>query len=343
MPSETRHVVTFSGPHSVDVHEEPVPDPGADEVLVTATVSGISPGTERLVYRGEAPDGMAADASLSSLGGDLSFPLRYGYCNVGRVASVGQNVDPSWVGRRVFAFQPHVSAYTTTPDALIPLPESVTDDEAVFIPNVETAVNLVMDGRPVLGERVVVFGQGVVGLLTTALLDRHAVGLSTVEPSPDRRARSEALGAARSVPPSDLEALHDSMTFDGDRPDGADLVYELTGRPSVLDDAIACAGFDARIVVGSWYGTKRAPIDLGSRFHRARITITSSQVSTIAPRYRGRWTKARRMNTVLHVLSTIDGPIVPVRRYSIHDAPTAYQDLDSEGDTLVQPVFQYDA
>ena len=341
MSTASRHVVTFTAPHSVEVRDEPLPDPSADEVLVETIVSGISPGTERLVYRGEAPQNMTADSALASLGGDLSFPLRYGYCNVGRVVKVGANLDRAWSGQRVFAFQPHVSAFVSTPDALVPLPDDISDDAAVFLPNVETAVTLVMDGRPVLGENVVVFGQGVVGLLTTRLLGRHPVRVWTVEPSDDRRAQSKQLGIEQSVSPSDLETLRHALRSD-DAADGADLVYELSGRPSVLDDALSVAGFDTRIVVGSWYGTKRAPIDLGRRFHRGRISITSSQVSTLAPRYRGRWTKSRRMRTALDLLSTFNEPIVPVRRYAVGDAPDAYRDLDAVSDDLAQPVLEYD-
>lgn len=347
-----RHVVTFTAPRTVTVETGPLPEPTADQVRVRTTRSGISPGTERLVYRGEAPDQLAADAALEALGGGLAFPLSYGYCAVGVVDAVGDTVDPAWKGRRVFAFQPHASAFVAAPDALIPLPDAVSDDDAVFLPNMETAVNLVMDARPLVGETAVVIGQGIVGLLATALLARFPLGaLYTTDLHPMRREWSERLGATRSFDPSaDADALPDALGIT--HPDatdagqeeayeGADVVLEVSGAPQVLNDAVACAGFDSRIVVGSWYGTKQAPVDLGGRFHRARIDIVSSQVSTVAPALRGRWSKARRMDTVLDLLPDLAPHRLITDRAPVTDAPALYRRLDTAPNAVLQPVFTY--
>jgi len=348
MSSQTRRVLRFVGPRRVSVDTEPLSPPAEDEVLVETVLSAVSPGTEKLIYRGEAPAGLAADSALNSLSNDLDFPLLYGYSCVGQVTDVGKEVSANWRGRRVFAFHPHVSRFTASPENLLPLPDDVSWTEGVLIPNAETAVNLLMDGAPVLGENVVVFGQGVVGLLTTALLSAHPIGaLYTVEPDSTRRTWSESLGADRSFSPEAEEALANTLqvsaepqSIDGSTPEGADLVFELSGIPDVLNQALEVVGFDARIVLGSWYGTRRAPINLGGRFHRSRVSIISSQVSTIDPAYRGRWSKERRMETVLDLLPDLEGEAFVEDPEPLDRAPDVYDQLD-RGEGPVQPVFHY--
>jgi threonine dehydrogenase-like Zn-dependent dehydrogenase len=251
----------------------------------------------------------------------------------------------------VFSFQPHVSHFTATPDALVPLPDDVDDADAVLLPNVETAVNLCMDGRPMMGEDVVVFGQGVVGLLTTRLLADHPVGtLYTVEPRPGRRDRSTDFGADRSFAPDALSAMADRLDLrhadareaDDDQYEGADLVYELSGHPDVVNQALSVAGYAARIVLGSWYGRRKAPIDLGGRFHRSHVEILSSQVSRIHPRHRGRWTKGRRMTTVLRLLPELRPRTLITDTVPLDEAASVYRRFDEGDDDLLQPVFRYD-
>jgi threonine dehydrogenase-like Zn-dependent dehydrogenase len=148
----------------------------------------------------------------------------------------------------------------------------------------ETALSFLMDGRPMIGERVAVFGQGVVGLLTTALLARFPLsGLVTFDRYPLRREWSSRLGNEE-VPQLASATLDEARELlQGDQAAGADLVYELSGNPQALNQAIALTSYHGRIVIGSWYGQKRAELDLGGRFHRSQIQLISSQVSHIAP------------------------------------------------------------
>ena len=338
MDSPTRQRVQFPAPEEAEVITEEVPSPGPGEVRVHTEYSAISPGTERLVYQGQVPGDLEADASIEALQGDtLSYPISYGYACAGRVEALGGGVNPEWEGAPVFSFQPHVSRFVASTEHLVRLPDEAALTDAVMIPSLETAVNLVMDGRPMIGEVVLVLGQGVVGLLTTHLLARHPLAaLVAVEPDEARRARAAAAGA---------EALSSIDDWDGpaatDALDRADLTYELTGRPAVLDNAVQATGYDGRIVVGSWYGTKAAAIDLGSHFHRSRMQIVSSQVSTIDPSLRGRWTKGRRMGVVLDLL----GEVAPSRlisdRFPVAEAPSVYQQL-AAGTSMLQPVFTYE-
>lgn len=352
MSSLTRRIVTFPAPQQVEVAQEPLRTPEPGEVQVRTTMSAISPGTERLIYRGDVPSESVADPSIDALTGGLAFPLTYGYAVVGDVEAVGQDVDATWKGQRVFSFQPHVSHFVAPTEAVVPVPDGVRNEDAVLIPNLETAVNFLMDGRPMIGERVVVFGQGVVGLLTTVLASRHPLAcLLTVEPLPERRSQSKSWGADRSYDPtSGLDALRDALNVTTAEPEevgdagyeGADLVYELSGTPSVLNDAVSVTGYSGRIVVGSWYGSKTASVDLGGRFHRSRIQLLSSQVSSVDPRLRGRWTKDRRMDTVLDLLSQIRPGDLVTDVFSQQEAEDAYEKLDrDDGETILQPVFRY--
>jgi threonine dehydrogenase-like Zn-dependent dehydrogenase len=307
--------------------------------LVRTLLSAISPGTEALIYRGLFPEDLPVDETIPALVGRFSYPLKYGYCTVGEVAAVGPDVDPAWLGRQVFAFHPHESHFTTAVADLLPLPEGISAQEAVFLPNMETAVNLVMDGRPLLGERVAVLGQGVIGLLTAALLARFPLEcLATVARYPMRRQASLALGATASLAAEqeDFQARMQALL-----PGGADLCYELTGSPEALNEAIGLTGFDGRVVIGSWYGRKQAALDLGGRFHRSRIRLISSQVSTLAPELTGRWNKRRRFDLAWQMLRLVRPAGFITHRFPIQAARQAYQLMDESAEQTIQVLLEY--
>ncbi|EMA04576.1 alcohol dehydrogenase [Haloarcula vallismortis] len=318
----------FTGAESVRVDEEAVPDPGPSQVRVRTELSGISPGTELLVYRGEIDSEFATDETIDALDGTFSYPLQYGYAAIGRVTAIGDEVDDSWLDRRVFAFNPHESHFLAEPSSLIPT--TLPPEQAVFIPNVEAAVNFVMDARPRIGARVVVFGQGPVGLLTTGLLaDFPLASLVTVDPCASRRQLSEALGADRSVSPENL----------GDT--DADITFELSGNPPALDRAIDATGYAGQVIVGSWYGSKGVSLDLGHHFHRSHIRVRSSQVSRIDPDHADRWDKDRRLDVVRSWLSDTDLSALLTHEIDIERAGDAYQLLSNRPDDAVQVVLTY--
>lgn len=329
----TRRSVVFAGPREVCVEEAPLPQPGPGQVLVETALSAISAGTEMLVYRDQFPPGMSVDLTIDSLGDAFAYPLHYGYAAVGRVAGQGAGVAGDWSGRLVFAFQPHTSHFLAAPADLIPVPEGISPEAAAFLPNVETAVNLLQDGAPLLGERVVVFGQGIVGLLTTSLLARFPLDrLVTVDSYATRREASLEAGAHAAFAPDALDGLPEG---------GADLVYELSGSPAALNQAIAVTGYGGRIVVGSWYGQKQASLDLGGRFHRNRIQIISSQVSTIAPHLRGRWDKPRRLTAAWRMVAQIAPDRWITHRFPVAQAPDAYPLLDQQPSETIQVILTY--
>mgnify|MGYP005846838403 CR=1 FL=1 len=319
----------FTAPRRAELREETLPAPREDEVLVRTRYSAISAGTESLFYTGLQPPGMKLDSALPGLSGTTGYPVSYGYSLVGTVVESGPAADPGLLGREVFAFHPHATHAILPSKEVTPLPENLDPLDAVFFPNMETAVNLVLDGAPLFGERVAVLGLGIVGLLTAALLARFPlaalVGLDSREP---RRRAALELGA---------QSCPETPETRGDM----DLVYELTGNPAALDTALDLCGFHSRLCVGSWYGAKTHPVALGGDFHRNRVRVFSSQVSTIAPELSGRWTRERRAEAAWGELGRIRPGRLVTHRFPLSFCSEAYSLIQEGPEDMLQVVFTY--
>jgi 2-desacetyl-2-hydroxyethyl bacteriochlorophyllide A dehydrogenase len=323
-------VLYFQAPGRIEIREEDVPEPGRGEVRIQTDFSAISAGTELLLYRGQVEAGTVLDEALPSLSGTVDYPLAYGYAAVGRVVSQGEGVEGHLLGRRVFAFETHRSSFLARPEALHIVPEDVPAECASFLPTVETGIGLIHDARPLIGERVLVVGQGVVGLVTTSLLSRFPLArLVTVDRWEARRRLSVELGAASSVSPEDL----DETDFD--------LSFEVSGSPDALDSALAATGLEGRVIVGSWYGEKRANLDLGTHFHRGRLSLRSSQVSRLSPRLTARWTKDRRFQVALAAAARLPARKLVSHRFPFERAAEAYRLLDESPDGCLQVLLTY--
>lgn len=329
----------FTKPFAVEVREQLLPLPAAGELLVKTSCSAISAGTEMLVYRGQIPGAMTLDAGLDSLQGAADYPLQYGYASVGLVQQIGEGVDPEWIGKRVFSFQPHASHFLATPASVIVLPDDIEPEAAVFLANMETAVNLVQDGAPAIGERIAVLGQGVVGLLLTSLLSRFPLAdLTAVDGVAARRAQALLAGARRASAP---EAVAESLQRQSSTYNGADLIYEVSGVPEALNLAVSLSGYSSRIVIGSWYGNKSTVVPLGGEAHRNRLHISTSQVSTIAPQLSGRWDKARRFELAWEMIRQIRPQQLITHRAPLHDAAALYKLLHEAPGDVLQAIFRF--
>jgi 2-desacetyl-2-hydroxyethyl bacteriochlorophyllide A dehydrogenase len=340
-----RKTLYFTAPGQVEIRQELLPEPGAHDVLVETVCSAISAGTEMLIYQDRFPRSLESDSVISGLRGGFRYPLAYGYANAGVVRKIGNEVDSSWQGKHVFSFQPHTSHYICHPDSLIPIPSSLSPDTACFLPNMETAVNLVQDGAPVLGERVLVLGQGVVGLFATALLSEFPLDALVIVDRFDLRCK---MGLAECQKSTGLSCALISPGTDDFREQalttlkqGADLTFELSGNPAALNDAIKLTRFSGRVVIGSWYGEKPAEIDLGSTFHRSRIKLISSQVSTISPELSSRWDKQRRFDAAWKALERIRPARWITHRFAIDQAADAYRLLDQNPEKALQVILEY--
>ena len=330
-----RKTLYFTAPRQVEIREESLPALGPDEVLVETICSAISAGTEMLVYRGEFTQLQDSHDAVSS---DLKYPCAYGYACAGIIRETGSHVNKDLRDKLVFGFQPHTSSFIIQPSSLIVAPASFSAEICSFLPNMETAVNLIQDAAPLLGERALVIGQGVVGLLVTSLLKEFPLeSLVTADRYPLRRQASLELGAHDSFDPEIALAsqphVYAQKKFD--------LTFELSGSPDALNDAIALTAFSGRVVIGSWYGEKRTEIDLGGTFHRSRIKLISSQVSTIAPELRGRWDKARRFGVAWEALKRIQPQKWITHRFPVEQADKAYRLLDENPQETIQVLLTY--
>ena len=332
--------IWFTSPRNVELRSATATPPGVGQVRIEALFSGISHGTEMLVYRGECPRSLSLDSALPTLRGDFNFPINYGYASVGRIVDAGSDVVELAQGDLVFAFNPHQTCYTVPISAVIRLPRELDPRIGVFAANLETAVNALLDAAPRLGERVVVIGQGVVGLLITQLARRAGASLVvTSDLYEKRRQLSQSAGADMVLDPA-IESLSERVSaLTGGT--GADVVIEASGQPQALNDAIAAAGLEGRVVVVSWYGTKRADLALGSDFHRKRVTLKSSQVSSLDPSLSARWSLVRRRELAVRYLAELSlgeliSHVLPFDR-----AAEAYRLIDERPAEIIQVVLDY--
>lgn len=345
----TARQLWFTAPYQLDIREQHLPDIQTDQVLVKTHCSAVSAGTEMLVYRGQLPDDIALDASLEALQQTQTYPLQYGYACVGQIERIGAEVNASWLNKKVFAFQPHASHFICTPQQLMVLPDDITPEAAVFLANMETAVNLVLDGNPALGEQVVVLGQGIVGLLLSSLLAQFPLaGLHVMDGIAERCRQALRLGVAQALNPtlaSQLATLMQTLKLPSPQlatPDtGADLVYEVSGVPAALNQAIELCSYSGRIVIASWYGNKSANLQLGGLAHRNRIKFISSQVSSIAPELTGRWDKARRFQVAWQMIRQVQPQTLISHRFDINQAKDIYHLLDTAPETVLQAILTY--
>jgi len=326
--------VWFARARSVELRTEELADPGPDEVRVRAALSAISHGTEMLVYRGEVDADLALD--LPTLAGGYGFPLKYGYASVGHTVAIGRDVRGLREGDLVFALHPHQDEYVVRESLVRRLPDRTAPEQGVFLANLETAVNVVFDAKPRLGEVVAVFGQGVVGLLVTQLLCRSGARVIAVEPTALRRSFAERCGADAAIAPGDESFLR---TFTSGR--GADIAIDASGSPSALQQAIDSVAIEGTVVVCSWYGDKPVPLDLGGRFHRGRVRLVSSQVGRIDPALAPRWDRERRLELATDLLRELVLADLITHRIPFTQAAEAYALLDGGAAETVQVVLDY--
>ena len=323
-----RWAVFFEGVKQVQVRSERLPAPALDEVQMESICSAISAGTEMLIYRGDVNQAQQQDATIDALSGTLTYPLKYGYALIGRITAAGSAADSELLGQLVFAFQPHQSACVAKTTDIHILPSGLGAQDAAFLPNMETAVSFVMDGQPGIGERVAVLGQGIVGVLTSFLLSQFPLAsLDVFDPLADRCRHAQSWGAHTPRP--------------GERPGSYDLIFELSGHSAALNQAIEMAGPEARVVVGSWYGSKPVELNLGERFHRERLQLIGSQVSQLRAQHRAAWDKDRRLRIAWSKLAELRPSQLISHQFGIHQAAQAYQLLDEHPEQALQVLFNY--
>ena len=286
IPTSRRSVV-FLSPRNVHVVDEAIPAVGSKQLLVRTSCSLVSTGTELKVFKGDLDSDQPADLTISGMEDKMTYPMRYGYSLVGTVAAVGADLEESeWLGKVVFTFSPHASAVVIDASSAMVVPKGISPEDAVFLPSMETAVSFAQAARPNLGEKVLVVGQGLIGMLTGAVLSQYAD--TTIADVSEKRLLAASLFNPRASKWNPKTPLPVGLNYD--------LSVEVSGHPGGLQTAIDSTGTHGRIVVGSWYGEQPAPLKLGLKFHRSGLQLVTSQVSNIPPELTGRWDKNRRFD-----------------------------------------------
>jgi 2-desacetyl-2-hydroxyethyl bacteriochlorophyllide A dehydrogenase len=324
----------FRGPYEVAIDDiEMATEPAGGEVLVRTVYSGISAGTERLAYRGEIDPELPLDDTIGALAGTFRYPFRFGYSCVGVVESSRAEVEE---GALVFAFHPHQDRFVVKAADVVELGQ-VDARTATLFPLVETALQVTLDAGPLFAEPVVVFGLGAVGLLVAVLLQRGGARVMGVEPQPWRRTAASGLGV-EAVSPDEVAA---ALSARGVRA-GVPLLVEVSGNPAVLASALPLLAHEGTALVVSWYGTKEVPLPLGAEFHRRRLTIRSSQVSTIPACLGGRWTVPRRRAVAAALLVELDLAPVATHVFPFEQAREAFAAVDRGEPGLIHAALGYE-
>ncbi len=280
----------FDGPRAASVREEALPRPASGEALVAMLWSGVSRGTERVVFEGRAPKSLFGSMRAPMQRGEFPFPVKYGYCAVGRVLT-GPN---DLVEKAVFCLHPHQDFFVAPLAALFLIPDTIPPRRAVLAANMETALNGVWDSGAGPGDRIVVIGGGVIGLLVAGLAARlPGSDVLVVDRDCSRAPVAQRLGAR----------FAEAASFKTGFQEGADVVFHASASQEGLELALACAGFEANIVDLSWYGATPVALPLGEAFHANRLRLISSQVGAVAASRRPRWPLARRLAKAIELLA----------------------------------------
>jgi len=320
---EKRVILRFIAPRKIDLAptpQEPVPH----RQLFQSELIGISAGTELLIWKGEFPEKFNNPHELSDLQGTLNYPISYGYINVGRISD----------GQRVFAYAPHGDQLWVDPQETVLIGDT-SAEEAIFLANMETALHLYQSASPYLGQRIAIWGLGVVGLLLCWLVRRFNLGeVYAFDPLPKRRELARELGIEVFDPRLIVEPTSPIIP-----PHPIELAFELSGEPQTLNQLSVTMAEEGKIVVGSWYGNRQANLELGSHFHQKRLSLQFSQVSVTLRNLGPNWDKYRRRELALKLIRELRPSKWITHRFPLRDASLAYQLLETNPQDCLQVVL----
>ncbi len=314
----------FVAPGRAEIRAADVGAPGAGEALVRASWSAISRGTERLVFYGKVPDSEYSRMRAPMQEGDFPFPVKYGYCAVGTVEAGPDD----WRGQTVFCLHPHQSLFRAPLERLTRLPAALPARRATLAANMETALNALWDSGAGPGDRVVIVGAGVVGLLVGFLAARlPGADVTIVDVDASRAGVARALGIGFAAPDN--------------APGDADVVFHASASAGGLALALRSGGLEARIVELSWYGAGETTVALGGAFHSRRLRLIASQVGEIAASRRPRWGYGRRLEKALELLCDQRLDALITGEIAFEDMPAALPSLLAPGAAGLTSVARY--
>lgn len=308
----------------VEIRAAPLDPVREQQARVRTLWSGISRGTERLVLHGKVGPSEWERMRAPLQQGNFPFPVKYGYCAAGIV----EDGPAELRGKPVFCLHPHQDLFVAPVSALVPIPPGVPARRAVLAANMETALNGHWDAGSGPGDRIVVVGAGVLGLLVAHLAAAiRGTDVTVVDVVPDRRAIAEALGARFALP--------------AEVPGDADIVFHTSASAGGLATAIGAAGLEAAIVDLSWYGSEAVPAPLGGAFHSRRLRLVSSQVGHVSPSRRPRWSPRRRLEMALALLHDPALDRLVAEEIAFEEAPRLLPQVLAPGFAGLAPVIRY--
>jgi NADPH:quinone reductase-like Zn-dependent oxidoreductase len=283
--SSTARALWYVGDAKAELREEPLPALAPGQARVRALFSGVSRGTERLVFQALVPSSEYERMRGPNMGGSFPHPVKYGYQAVGVVEDGPEEIR----GRHVFVLHPHQERFVAPAASLTPLPDGLPPRRATLAANMETALNALWDSGAGPGDRIAVVGAGVVGCLIAALAGRlPGAEVTLMDTVPARADIARALGVAYAQP--------------SDAPQGCDVAFNASASAKGLETALEITGFEGAVVEVSWFGDKQVAVPLGRAFHSGRLKLLSSQVGHVAASRRPRWDHARRMAKAMELL-----------------------------------------
>ena len=322
--TRTARAIWYAAPGVIEMRTSALPSIAPGQALVRTAFSGISRGTERLVMNGAIGHQEWERMRAPMQEGAFPFPVKYGYCATGVVEEGPASIE----GRTVFCLHPHQDLFVAPIDMLAPVPAGVPARRATLAANMETALNAIWDSGASAGDRIVVVGAGVVGLLVARLAAQlPGADVTVVDVADDRRPISESFGAHFAEPNA--------------APSDADIVFHTSVSAAGLNTAIDCAGMEGTIVELSWYGDRDVPTRLGGAFHSRRLRLQSSQVGQVSPGRRPRWSYRRRLEKALEMLAEPALDALVADEIAFADAPVALPLLLGSGATGLAPVIRY--
>ena len=331
MPLEINDVqaraLWIEGPHTGRLQPAALRSPEAGEARIVTAWSAISRGTERLVFEGRVPPSEKDRMRAPFQEGAFSFPIKYGYCAVGWV----DDGPDEWMGKTVFCLHPHQDRFVAPLEFLHVIPDTVPPRRAALAANMETALNGIWDSGVGAGDRIVIVGAGVVGLLIAALAARlPGAEVTVIDAEPSRASVAEAFGA-RFVPAGAFDA----------RQHAADVVFHASASQEGLAQALECAALEATVVEMSWFGDKTIAAPLGRGFHANRLRLISSQVGQVAPSRRPRWSFARRLDKAITLLADDRLDALITEEIAFEDLPQALPRIFETGAPGLATLVRY--
>lgn len=276
----------YVAPGKAELRPATIGDLGANGLLIRTLYSGLSRGTERLIFEGKVPEMEWGRMKAPAQEGEFPFPVKYGYSAVGLVEDGPSELK----GKHVFVLYPHQDRFVVQAERAFIIPENVPARRATLAANMETALNILWDGAAQPADRIVIVGGGIVGMLVAALASRlPGADVTLVDIEASRAQIAGKLGVKFSHP--------DQV------PGDADLVIHTTASAAGLTLALQLAGVEGTIVEASWFGTGMVNVPLGDSFHSRRLRLISSQVGNVCASRAKRWTTRRRLESAIGMLA----------------------------------------